>query len=108
MTWTQLDQEFWVAGQINAADIDQAAALDFEVIVCNRPDGEAPDQPASADLQALAQAKGLDFRLITFTGSGFTAEQVEALKRLRGEGKKVLAYCRTGTRSTLLYNASLS
>lgn len=87
--------------QLNVGDLDQAAAQGIRLIVNNRPDGEEPGQPSSADIEAAARAAGLDYRHIPVAG-GFTPEQVEAMARALERGP-VLAFCRSGTRSTFLW-----
>ena len=88
-----------VAPQISVADVADAAAQGFRTIICNRPDGEEPDQPAVAEIAAAANAAGLDFVHIPVRGAPGPAE-VEAMRQAvdAAEGA-VLAYCRSGTRS---------
>ena len=88
-----------VAPQISVADVADAAAQGFRTIICHRPDGEEPDQPAVAEIAAAANAAGLDFVNIPVRGAPGPAE-VEAMRQAvdAAEGA-VLAYCRSGTRS---------
>jgi uncharacterized protein (TIGR01244 family) len=73
------------------------------MIVNNRPDEEEPGQPSAAELEAAARAAGLDYRHVP-VGSGFSASQVEAMtEALEAAQGAVLAFCRSGTRSTLLW-----
>jgi uncharacterized protein (TIGR01244 family) len=68
-------------------------------LINNRPDGEAPDQPTSDEMEAAAKAAGLAYAHIPVRG-GPTQEQAEAEHRLLTETKgSVLAWCRSGTRS---------
>ena len=87
-----------VSPQITPADVAEAKARGFTTIVNNRPDGEAPDQPPAAEIEAAAKAAGLDYVHIPVRGMP-TPEQVEATRAaiLNSEGP-VLAFCRTGTR----------
>ena len=87
-----------VSPQITPADVALAKAQGFTTIVNNRPDGEAPDQPPAAEIEAAAKAAGLDYVHIPVRGMP-TPEQVEATRAaiLNSEGP-VLAFCRTGTR----------
>lgn len=87
--------------QLTPADVDEAAAQGIRLIVNNRPDGEEPGQPASAEIEAAARVAGLDYRHIPVAGS-FAPEQVEAMAEALERGP-VLAFCRTGTRSTFLW-----
>ena len=91
--------------QITPADIDAAKAQGVTLIVNNRPDGESPDQPAGTDIESAAAAAGIDYLAIPVTSAGFSQPQVKAMSEaLDGAEGKVLAYCRSGTRSTLLWS----
>ena len=59
---------FAVAPQISLSDLSELAALGFKRIVNNRPDGEQPGQPSSAEFATAAQALGLDYLHIPFQG----------------------------------------
>lgn len=100
----KLTDEIYVAPQIDAAAIAEAARLGITRIVNNRPDDEAPDQFNGADVEAAARSAGLDYVAIPITHSGFSQPQVEAMvAALESSPGPVLAYCRSGTRSTLLW-----
>jgi uncharacterized protein (TIGR01244 family) len=89
------------ARQLRPDDIAAAAAEGVAVIVNNRPDGEEPGQPASADIERAARAAGLGYHHIPIAG-GIGPDQVEAMARVLDEGK-ALVFCRSGTRSTYLW-----
>ncbi|MEO9601464.1 TIGR01244 family sulfur transferase [Parasphingorhabdus sp.] len=94
-----------VAPQITLEDVASAKADGVTLIINNRPDGEDPSAPQSADIEAAAGAAGIDFVAIPITHSGFSAPQVDAMiAALDGTEGKTLAYCRSGTRSTLLWS----
>jgi len=91
--------ELSVAPQISVADVTEAKARGFTAIVCNRPDGEDPGQPAAAEIAAAAQAAGLTYTHIPVRGAPGPAE-VEAMRQaVDAADGPVLAYCRSGTRS---------
>jgi uncharacterized protein (TIGR01244 family) len=99
----RLDERTLVAGQITPADVGEAAAAGVKRIINNRPDGEEPGQPSSAEIGAAAEAAGLAYRHIPVAG-GFSRAQVEAMAvALELEEGPVLAFCRSGTRSTYLW-----
>jgi uncharacterized protein (TIGR01244 family) len=90
--------------QIDVADVAAAAAQGVMLIVNNRPEGESDDQTPGAEIEAAAKAAGLGYVAIPVTHSGFSEPQVKAMaEALAGAGGPVLAYCRSGTRSTLLW-----
>jgi uncharacterized protein (TIGR01244 family) len=98
----RLDRDALVASfQLRADQLASAAALGVALIVNNRPDGEEPGQPSSAEIEAAARAAGLDYRHIPVAGS-FPPERVEAMAEALEHGP-VLAFCRSGTRSTFLW-----
>ena len=100
----QLTENVWVAPQIDTAQVAEAAAMGIGIIVNNRPEGESDDQPPGSAIAAAAAAAGLAYVAIPVTHSGFSESQVSAMaEALGGEGRRVLAYCRSGTRSTLLW-----
>ena len=101
----KLDARIYASTQIDVGDIAEAKALGIGLIVNNRPEAESDDQPAGATIEAAARAAGLDYCAIPITHAGFSASQVEAMRRaLDGAGDAgVLAYCRSGTRSTFLW-----
>jgi uncharacterized protein (TIGR01244 family) len=92
--------DFSVAGQLEPGDIARAAAEGYKIIVINRHEGEDPGQPKVADIKAAAEAAGLEFKAIPFTGlppaPAIVAETAAMLDEAKGP---VLAYCRTGKRS---------
>jgi uncharacterized protein (TIGR01244 family) len=95
--------DFAVSPQISTDDVATAAARGFTLIVNNRPDGEAPGQPAGAAIEAAARAAGLDYIHIPVVGAPTTG-QVQAMRGAAdGASGKVLAYCRSGTRSIVTW-----
>ena len=98
-----IDETILVAGQIAPTDIAAAAARGVRTIINNRPDGEQAGQPTSAEMEAAADAAGLDYVHIPIDHSGFTMEQVEAMAAALARPAPALAFCRSGTRSTYLW-----
>jgi uncharacterized protein (TIGR01244 family) len=97
----KLEDRVWVAGQIRPEDIPALAGLGIRTVVNNRPDGEEPDQPAAVDIEAAARAAGLAYSHVPVAG-GFSQAEVAAMAAALEEGP-VLAFCRSGTRSTFLW-----
>lgn len=96
-----------VSGQIQPEDVRAIKDAGFVAIINNRPDGEAPDQPASTDIGAAARAAGLGYYEIPMGREGVTPEMVAATKRALAESEgPVFAFCRSGTRSTTLWALS--
>ena len=103
-----LDDRVAVSGQLTAADMKDVVAAGYVAVVNNRPDGEAMfGQPRTADLQSAAEAAGLVFLDLPFSGPRASPDQVKALGRLLAEREgKVLAFCKSGMRSALLWGAA--
>jgi uncharacterized protein (TIGR01244 family) len=100
----KLDDSISVAGQIAPEDIAEAARQGFTFVINNRPDGEAPGQPTGAEMEAAAKAAGLGYAAVPITHAGFTEQQVVAMGDALGAAPgPVLAFCRSGTRSTLVW-----
>ena len=99
-----------VAPQLTPAAMAEAAALGFRSVVNNRPDFEhGPDQPTSAQVEAAATAAGLSYRHLPVAGGYQSPEEVAAFCQLLADlPRPLLAFCRSGARSTRLYQLALS
>lgn len=90
-----------VAAQIELSDLEALALRGFKTIINNRPDHEADGQPVSADLAAEAVRLGMTFIEVPVHSSGITDQNVEDFDACLASAEiPVLAFCRTGTRST--------
>ncbi len=100
----KLSDSVLASPQISADDVAAAQELGVTLIINNRPDGEDPNAPQGPEIEAAAQDAGMDYLAIPIGHSGFSEVQVdqmiEALDKANGP---ILAYCRSGTRSTLLW-----
>ena len=101
----KLSDTMWASPQISAEQIEEAREAGVTLVINNRPDGEAPDEPQGAEIEAAAKAAGMKYLAIPISHSGFSEPQVAAMQDAieKAEGA-VLAYCRSGTRSTLLWS----
>ncbi|HAN68930.1 MAG TPA: TIGR01244 family phosphatase [Halieaceae bacterium] len=98
-----------VSEQVGLADVPAIAAAGFKVLINNRPDGEAPGQPTSAEFAAAAAENGLKYVYYPVNGMNFPGPDLPALAAAfdNAEGP-VLAFCRSGTRSINLWLATRS
>jgi len=94
-----------VAPQLTPEAMAEAAAAGFKSVINNRPDFEhGPNQPTSAAIEAAALAAGLQYRHLPVDGGYQSPEEVAAFARLLQElPRPVLAFCRSGARSTRLF-----
>ena len=102
IAFVRLTDAVSVAGQMTPDRIAQAAAEGFRAVINNRPDGEEPNQSTEAEVQAAAEAAGLAYRFIP-VAQGFSREQVTARAAALAADGPILAFCRSGTRSTNLW-----
>lgn len=104
MSFRKLTDAVHAAPQISVQEIAEAAQMGVTLIINNRPEGESDDQTPGIEIEAAARAAGLDYVAIPITHAGFSEPQVQAMaEALEGADGAVLAYCRSGTRSTLLW-----
>lgn len=101
----RIDASCSVTGQIEPSDLHTLAGLGFRSVICNRPDHEGgPEQPQYSAIKETAQALGLCVAYLPVQPSGPTAQDAQALRALLAQlPAPILAYCRTGNRSSKLY-----
>ena len=103
---TEVAPGFAVIGQLAKADVAALAQLGYRTIVNNRPDDEEPGQPSAADVRGEAERLGLSYVHIPVTTGTITAEDVAAVTQAARESPQpIVAHCRSGTRSYLLWAA---
>jgi uncharacterized protein (TIGR01244 family) len=103
----RINDHISVSGQIQPEDVAALKTAGFTTIINNRPEGEAPDQPAGAEIEAAAKAAGLAYHAIPLGREGVSPDMVEKTKAvLEGSDGPVFAFCRSGTRSTTLWALS--
>lgn len=101
----RLSDQVWASPQITLDDLQEAASRGFTLVVNNRPEGESDDQTLGDVIEEAALAAGMNYLAIPITHAGFSEPQVLALEHaLQLAEGPVLAYCRSGTRSTLLWS----
>ena len=101
--------QFGTLGQIDPSHIAEIATLGYKSVINNRPDGEGgPDQPTNASIQAEAEKLGLNYVYLPVIPGAFTPAQIQEMARLlKTLPGPVLAFCRSGARSTNLYHQAL-
>jgi len=98
----QLDEKVMVSGQVSPHEVAALAEQGVTMLVNNRPDGEEDGQPLAGEIEDAAAAAGIGYRFIPII-RGIGPADVESMQqamREAGDGK-VLAFCRSGTRSAL-------
>lgn len=100
----QLDEKTMVSGQLAPHEVAALAEQGVTMLVNNRPDGEEPGQPLAADIEAAAEQAGIAYRFVPII-RGIGPADIECMQeamRDAGDGK-LLAFCRSGTRSALTW-----
>lgn len=107
MELKKINDHVSVSGQIDPADMGAIKDAGFVAIVNNRPDAEAPDQPAGDSIAAAAKVAGLKYYAIPIGREGVSSEMIVSAQSLLEENEgPVLMFCRSGTRSTTLWALS--
>lgn len=103
----QINDEYAVAGQITVEELDEIKAMGFKSIVCNRPDEEEPGQPSFAEIAANAEELGIEIKHVPVGRMGVDADAVNGMVDALDElPRPMLGYCRSGARSTTIYEKS--
>ena len=104
MDLRRITDEYTVSPQITADNVHQIAGAGFRSIVCNRPDGEELGQVDYETIAQAARQEGLEVRWVPIVSGMFTPKALEDFRNaLNDMPKPMLAYCRSGTRSTMLW-----
>lgn len=91
-------------GALGAADIEALAAAGVKTIINNRPDGEDPGQLSADEARRLAAAHGIAYHHIPFVAATLTRADIDAFDAvLKSAPHPVVAHCRSGTRSTMIW-----
>jgi uncharacterized protein (TIGR01244 family) len=103
-----LTPDFAVAPQMTPDDMAAVAAAGFKSVIINRPDFEdGPNQPTAAAVSEAARAAGLRVAYQPVVSGQMTTDDVtDFAELLQTLPAPVLAYCRSGTRCTVLYRAA--
>ncbi len=99
-----ISADYAVAPQIEPGDMAALAEAGYGTVICNRPDDEVPPELQSSAMRAAAKGAGLRFVENPVVNGGLTMEMVERQhSAMTDAGAPVLAYCRSGTRSTIVW-----
>jgi sulfide:quinone oxidoreductase len=98
MTLRPLSPTVSVSAQLSPDVMPTLAASGFGRVISNRPDGEEPDQPTAAVMEAAALEAGLTFAWIPVSGLP-GPDQVASVAALLADGVPTVMFCRSGMRS---------
>lgn len=100
----RINAQISVSPQITVNDLVAIKAAGFQIVMANRPDGEEAGQPNMADIADAARALGLQFIHLPVAGGQFPPEAIAGFKAALDGGKKLFAFCRSGTRCATLWS----
>ncbi len=104
MDFKQISENYAAKGQILSQEMSEIANLGFKTVINNRPDGEEMGQPVNDDLKAAAEAAGLSYVFIPMTLPTLSPALVtQHHMAIEASDGPVFAFCRSGTRSTILW-----
>lgn len=103
----KIDDRISVAPQIQITDLPAIAELGFKTLVANRPDKEEPGQPSMAGIEAAAHQQGLQWIFMPVASGNISDQDIERFSAMIHKADApVLAFCRSGTRCTMLWALS--
>ena len=92
------------AGKLDRSDIEALAGAGVRTIVNNRPDDEDPGQLPAAEARRIAEALGIAYHHVPVTAASLSRADVDAFAAVLASAEQpIVAHCRSGTRSTLLW-----
>lgn len=100
----KLSDELSVSGQVFENDIETLSEQGVKSVICNRPDYEDMGQPGNESIAELAKAKGMAFEFMPVQSGNIAMEDGEQFAQVIDKlPKPIHAYCRSGTRCTILW-----
>ena len=100
----KITEDFTVSPQIAPEDLPEISREGFRSVLCNRPDNEEAGQPGFDSIARAARDEGLEARSVPIVSGAITPEAVEEFRQALADlPGPVLAYCRSGTRCTMLW-----
>jgi len=109
MNKIQIDDKLSISDQITIDDVKELADEGVKILMCNRPDGEEPNQLTCAQVKAAADENGMQFVHIPVSGRDIPYEVLEKFTTtLDSCSEKIHAYCRTGTRSSFFWGLHMA
>ena len=100
----KLPDDFSVSPQVDVDHVREIAGAGFKSILCNRPDHVDPEQPMYDAIAKAAAHEGLEVAWVPIVGGRMTPGALEEFRKALDEmPRPMLAYCRSGTRCTMLW-----
>lgn len=95
----------YISKQLDQRYIRRVAQYEIKTVICNRPDGEEPGQPDFETVRQWLTDAGVEKVIyLPATMDNITDEMLAEFQTAVAKSPApVLAYCRSGTRSALLW-----
>ena len=107
MEFNELAPGLSVMPQLSVADLSAVKAQGIRSIICNRPDGEAGDQPTFEEIAKAAKKLGLETHYLPVVAGKVSDTEVVAFRAALTElPGPVIGYCRSGMRTATLWSLS--
>lgn len=101
----QITPAYSVSPQIEPSDFATLKEAGFARVICNRPDGENPAPLQAGAMAEAAKAAGIDFFVLPLTHDTMNSDNIsKQMDAAASAGGPVLAYCASGTRSTVIWS----
>ena len=99
----RITQDYYVSPQISCEDMADIVAAGIKTVICNRPDNEVPPSHHAGTIEQAARAAGLEFHVLPMTQQSMTPDILAAHVAIATGSGPTLAYCASGTRSTVAW-----
>jgi uncharacterized protein (TIGR01244 family) len=100
----RVTEDYAVAPQIEPSDAGSIRGAGFTDVICNRPDEEVTSDLSADAISAALSAEGVHFHVNPVRHGALTESEVARQAEIIADAKgPVLAYCRSGTRSTIVW-----
>lgn len=104
MSLRQITDRYHVSPQISVEDIPALQEAGVTLVICNRPDAEVPPSHQAETIGAAVRAAGIAFEEMPLTHQTMTPENIARQADLvAAAAGPVLAYCASGTRSSVVW-----
>ena len=107
MKFAKINTELTVSDQITIEDLKEIQAQGYKTIFCNRPDHESEGQLAFSTIEKEAQNLGIKAIHQPVIGGQISDDDIAQFgSSFELAQKPIFAYCRTGTRCSMLWALS--
>ena len=99
----KLAHNITVSTQMTKEEFATAAEMGIKTIICNRIEGEETGQPSNQEMLENATKHGIEFIALPMGGEFPMAQATEMANLLHENPSPIHAYCKSGTRSAILW-----